>query len=130
MIQQSYVRVCMQGAEISILERYLHLRSHCRIIHSQDVGTTRVPWWMDGQRGCGTYGAASQPCLQLCNPTDCGHQAPLSMGFSRLEHCSGWSFPSPGDLPDLGIEPRSPTLQVDSLLSESLGKPGYVCMYN
>ena len=88
------------------------------------MGTTRVPWWMDGQRGCGTYAAAAQPRLPLCNPTDCGHQAPLSMGFSRLEHCSGWSFPSPGDLPDLGIEPRSPTLQVDSLVSESLGKPG------
>ena len=38
-------------------------------------------------------------------------QAPLSMGFSRQEYWSGLPFPSPGDLPDPGIEPRSPALQ-------------------
>ena len=49
---------------------------------------------------------------------------PLSMGFPRREyHSSGLPFPSPGDLPDLGIEPRSPALQVDSLPAEPLGKP-------
>ena len=42
-------------------------------------------------------------------------QAPLSMEFSRQEYYSGLPFPSPGDLPDLGMEPRSPTLQADSL---------------
>ena len=42
-------------------------------------------------------------------------RAPLSMGFSRQEYWSGLPFPSPGDLPDPGIEPRSPALQVDSL---------------
>ena len=43
-------------------------------------------------------------------------QAPLSMGFSRQEY---WSkFPSSGELPDLGIEPRSPALQADSLTTE------------
>ena len=41
-------------------------------------------------------------------------QAPLSMGFSWQEYWSGLPFPSPGDLPDPGIEPRSPTLQADS----------------
>ena len=40
------------------------------------------------------------------------------MGFSRQEYWSGLPFPSPGDLPDPGIEPVSPTLQVDYLLSE------------
>ena len=49
-------------------------------------------------------------------------QAPLSMGFSRQEYWSGLPFPFPGDLPDLGIEPRSPALQADSLPSESPGK--------
>ena len=43
------------------------------------------------------------------------HQAPLSMGFSRQENWSGWPFPPPGDLPDPGIKPESPALQVDSL---------------
>ena len=45
-------------------------------------------------------------------------QAPLSMGFSRQEYCSRLSFPSLGDLPDLGIKPGSPALRADSLLSE------------
>ena len=50
-------------------------------------------------------------------------QAPLAMKFSRREYCSGLSFPSPGDLPDPGVEPRYPTLQADSLPLEPLGKP-------
>ena len=45
------------------------------------------------------------------------------MEFSRTESWSGWPFPSPGDLPKPGIEPQSPTLQVDSLPAESQGKP-------
>ena len=45
------------------------------------------------------------------------------MGFSRQEYWSGVPFPSPGDLPNLGIEPRSPALQADSLPDESLQKP-------
>ena len=46
------------------------------------------------------------------------HQASPSMGFSRQEYWSGLPFPSPGDLPDPGIKPRSPTLQADALTSE------------
>ena len=42
-------------------------------------------------------------------------QAPLSMGFSRQEYRSGLLCPTPGDLPDSGIQPGSPTLQADSL---------------
>ena len=42
-------------------------------------------------------------------------QAPLSMEFSRQEYWSGYPFPSPEDLPDLGIKPGSLTLQADSL---------------
>ena len=60
----------------------------------------------------------------------------LSMGFPRQEHCNGLPFPTPGDLPDPGIEPRSPALQADSLPSEppgnsdldswlSLSQPGF-----
>ena len=51
------------------------------------------------------------------------HQAPLSMGFSRQEYWSGLPFPSLEDLPNPGTEPRFPTLQSDSLLSEPPGKP-------
>ena len=45
------------------------------------------------------------------------------MEFSRQEHWNGLPFPSPGDIPDPGIEPRSPALQVVSLPSEPPGKP-------
>ena len=44
------------------------------------------------------------------------------MEFSRPEYWSGLPFPSPGDLPNPGIEPRSPALQADSLLAEPPGK--------
>ena len=45
------------------------------------------------------------------------------MGFSRQEYWSGLPFPSPGDLPDPGIEPRSPALEADALTSEAPRKP-------
>ena len=51
--------------------------------------------------------------------------APLPMRFSRWQYGSGLAFPSPGDLPDPGIEPGSPILQVDSLPSETLGGHTY-----
>ena len=51
-------------------------------------------------------------------------QTPLSMKVSREEYWSGLPFPSPGDLPDPGIEPRSPALQADFLPSEPPWKPG------
>ena len=51
-------------------------------------------------------------------PWTVAYQAPPSMGFSRHECWSGLPFPSPGDLPDPGIEPGSPTLQADAFPSE------------
>ena len=56
-------------------------------------------------------------------PWTVAHQAPPSMGFSRQEYWSGVPFPSPEDLPNPGIEPRSPELQADALTSEPPGKP-------
>ena len=66
----------------------------------------------------------SLTCVRLfATPWTVAYQAPLSMGFSRQEHWSGLPFPSPGDLPEPGIEPGSPALQADALLSETPGKP-------
>ena len=56
-------------------------------------------------------------------PWTAAHQAPPSMGFSRQEYCSGLPFPPPGDLPNPGMEPRSPALQADSLPAEPPGQP-------
>ena len=59
----------------------------------------------------------------FATPWMVAYQAPRSMGFFRQEYWSGLPFPSPGDLPNPGIEPGSPVLQTDALLSEPLGKP-------
>ena len=55
-------------------------------------------------------------------PWTVAHPAPPPMGFSRQEYWSGLPFPSPRDLPDPGIEPRSPALRADALTSEPPGK--------
>ena len=59
-------------------------------------------------------------------PRTVAHQAPPSMGFSRQEYCSGLPFPSPGDLPDPGIEPRFPALQADALISDPPGRHKFI----
>ena len=59
----------------------------------------------------------------LVTPWTVARQAPLSMGFSRQEYWSELPFPSSGDLPDPGIEPASPALQVASLLLSLQGSP-------
>ena len=58
----------------------------------------------------------------FATPWTVAHQAPPSMGFSRQEYWRGLPFPSPGDLPNPGIEPGSPALQTDTLISEPPGK--------
>ena len=60
-------------------------------------------------------------CLLFATPGTIALQAPLSMEFSGAR-TRGYPFPSPGNLPDPGIKPRSPELQADSLLSEQSGK--------
>ena len=64
--------------------------------------------------------------IWLCaTPWTVAHQAPPSMEFSRQEYWSGLPFPSSGDLSDSGIEPRSPALRAEALLSEAPGKVLY-----
>ena len=60
----------------------------------------------------------------LMTPWTIAGQAPLSMGFSRQEYWGGLPFPSPGDLPDPGIEPMCPALAGRLFTSEPPGKPG------
>ena len=63
-------------------------------------------------------GLVAKSCPTLVTPWTVACQTPLSMGFSRQEYWSGLPFPSPGDLPDPGIEPGAPALQADSLPTE------------
>ena len=69
----------------------------------------------------------TQSCPTL--PWTAAYQAPPSMEFSWQECWSGLPFPSPEDLHDPGIKPRSPTLQADALLSELPGKCLYIYIY-
>ena len=78
---------------------------------------------------CNSHNFSSQPykyvkvkVAQLC-PIFATPWTIQSMEFSRPEYWSGQLFPSPGDLPNSGIAPRSPTLQADSLPAEPPGKP-------
>ena len=72
----------------------------------------------------GGGGLVTKSCPTLTTPWTVTRQVPLFMGFSRQEYCSGLPFPSPGDLPDPGMEPWSPVSQADSLSSELQGKTG------
>ena len=79
------------------------------------------------------YSPTSVPLQWSCsvvsdsaNPWTIARQAPPSMGFSRQEYWNGLPFPSPGDLSDPGIEPRSPALQADALTSEPQGSHTYI----
>ena len=71
----------------------------------------------------GTSVVAQSPscALLFAVPWTVARRASLFMGFSRQEYCSGLPFPSPRDLPDPGIEPRSPALQADTLPLSHLG---------
>ena len=66
----------------------------------------------------------------FATPWTIAYQAPLSVGFSRQEYWSGLPFPSPGGLPNPGIEPGYPTLQTGSLPSEPSGKLVYQTVKN
>ena len=68
--------------------------------------------------------------VTLCDPVDGSPPGSPSLGFSGREHWSGLPFPSPGDLPNPGIELRSPALQADTLSSELPGKRGSVIFHD
>jgi len=65
----------------------------------------------------------AQLCLSLCDLIDYNPPKSSVYGISRQEYWSGLPFPSPGNLPDPGIDLRSPTLRADFLPSELPGKP-------
>ena len=65
--------------------------------------------------------SVTQSCPTLCNPMDYTTPGSSVHGIVQARILSGLPFPSPGDLPDPGIEPRSLALQADSLSSEAPG---------
>ena len=73
---------------------------------------------MTGTGSCESESEVAQSCPILCDPMDCSPPGFSIHEFSRQEYWSGLPFPSPGDLPNLGIEHGSPALWADALLSE------------
>ena len=76
-----------------------------------------------GRARCTGLCLVTQPCPPLCDPVDCSSPSSSVHGIPQARVLSGLPCPSPGDLPNPGIEPRSPTLQADSLPSEPPRKP-------
>ena len=96
--QSSYCGVCSR-VNIQILTDWINQLNICLYI---------CCWKMLVPLGCHSIGSDS-----LGPHRHVAHQVPLSIEFSRQEYSSGLSCPSPGDLPDQGIESRSPILQAD-----------------
>ena len=80
------------------------------------------PWWLSSEESACNAGDAGN-VGSIPGSWTVTRQAPLSMGFLRQEYWSGFPFPSPGDLPNPGIELTSPPWQADSLPTEPPGKP-------
>ena len=89
--------------------------------HKKYVSITRI---LQNGELLGGGGLVAKSCPTLATPWTIDCQV-LSTGFSRQEYWSGLPFPSPGDLPDPEIKPRSPVLQEDSLPTEIPGKPDH-----
>ena len=70
--------------------------------------------------GLSVFVLVTQSCPTLCDPKDCSMPSCSIHGILQARILEWGPFPSPGDLPDPGIKPRSPELQADSLSSESL----------
>ena len=99
----------------------------------KDGGAWCLPLWKDSRGKNIHMHRHTRCCAQslshvwlFATPWTVARQAPLSMGFSRQEYCSGWPCPPPGDLPGPGIQPASPkppALAAGSLPPAAPGKP-------
>ena len=94
-------------------------RSLLGCIHGVAKSQTQLKWFSSSS----SSGLDTKSCPTLGTPQTVACQVPLSMGFSRRGYWSGLPFPSPGDLPDPGIERASPAWQADSLPLSHLGSP-------
>ena len=115
----------------SKLEKKIQVTPTCIDLHLKYVapncsnaGRSVSTWFLISPNDDFSGSSLSLSSVRLfATPWTVAYQAPPSMGFSRQESWSGLPFPSPGDLPNPGIEPRSPTVQADALTSEPPGKP-------
>ena len=131
--------MCLNGSKTFLMfrENYIPLIWH----QWKDTFFIRSISYFQPDISQGNFGFCFLDCAQTCvvhvmwcdaqslshvrlfaTPRTVAYQAPPSMGFSRQEYWGGLPFPSPGDLPNPGIEPGSPAFQADALTSEPPGK--------
>ena len=121
--------LALRGLWEHVFNLCLHLQPHGRLFSESGPSSNkdRSHWirstlmQLGGYPGGGVCVCVAELCPTLWDPMDCSQQAPLPLGFSWQEYWTGLPFPSPGDLPDPGIEPRSPALQAAALPSEPPG---------
>ena len=104
-----------------------HSRAHSFAYHQRMVKAAVVEvsscsrLW--GPQSLSELSEVAQSCLTLCDPVDCSPPGSSIHGILQARILEWLPFPSPGDHPDPGIEPRSPALEADALTSELPGKP-------
>ena len=122
--EAGYIDFCNKGSQ-NIKEKTI-FQGKCFSVYGKTQGSLKSFLWYVHAKWLQSPISAflvAQSCLTLCNPMDCSPPSSFVHGFSRQEYWSGLPRLSPGDLPDPGIEPTSPTLWADSLLSEPPEKP-------
>ena len=99
--------------------------------HEMSMARLLCPWDFSGKNAAAVLCLVAQSCPTLRSHGLQPARFLCPWGFSRQEYWSGLPFPPPGDFPNPGIQPRSPTLQADSLLSEPPGKHylGYITKF-
>ena len=112
-------QVCDKQTQVKLLVPVVDFTSNLLPLEAADITWRFIP--KDSSKpSCSKQLNHVQTFFDLI---DCYPPGSSAHGFSRQEYRSGQPFPLPGDLPDPGIEPRSPVLQLDYLLSNSPGKP-------
>ena len=106
--------------------RFVHSSSRGQCNLAVDFGSKQI--WAHHLKWSKVKVLVTQLCLTFCDRWTVAHQTPLPMGFSRREYWSGLPCPTPGDLPDPGLDPSSVALQEDSLPLSHWVSP-QICLY-
>ena len=97
----------ISGCVISLVDWGLRSSLICHLVPFESNQFMLCPWAQHSFKSCGGGGRlVPKLCPTLATPWTVAHQAPLSMGFPRQEYWSELPFPSPGDLPNIGVEPK------------------------
>ena len=113
-----------EGSHYGLLSQMVEVGYQLKRESVNTVNKGREFRWAVWEGCCCCCCLVAQSCPTLTTPWIVALQAPLSMGFSRQKYWSRFPFPSPGYLPDSGIEPLSPALRADSLPLSHQGSPG------